>query len=95
MNSIRVTGEIQLTDYARQLYYLDPRRRHIKLANKELSMSKKRTGNPLQFKVNLENLSDIPDVRDYVMNRGILQEGDVTIRDLLSVMLNDIKSCHR
>ena len=90
MTSIRLTGEIQFTAYGRQLFYLDPRRRQLKLANREISLSKKRTGNLLQFKLNEENLEDIPDVRDYAKRRGILDHGEITVGDILSLLVSDL-----
>jgi len=70
--------------------FLDPKNRHLKIASNEISLSKKRTGNPLQYKVNLDHATEIPDVKDYMLRRGILENGEVSFRDLLSVLVSDL-----
>jgi len=62
LHSLRLTGQIKFTNYGRQLFYLDPKRRNLKLAAREKLIREKRVGNPLQFKLTLENLMSIPDV---------------------------------
>ena len=69
---------------------MDPRRRSLKLATREQSIREKRVGNPLHFKLTLQNLNEIPDVRDYVSGSGILELNEVSIRHLLSILVSDL-----